>query len=309
MGVKEKKESEMKNIGFFPLLLFASIFFSICFPVFAIRIEEQSPSISVIVEEAAESLVRITVPVFSGKMPLDVNFHTGTGFVINRGHEQVNRKTVITAFHVIRKLKSETPVYISNKAGERLSFKRITHLSASDDLAVLEIEGYEGPSLELGTLPSSFELITLCTFWAAFKLTSLCDNNYTLGFLPRDDLTIMEGKLVQTDSREKEILVINGTNTVSLSGLSGGPMINDQGDVVGVAHRTNMGGYSEDGTIYIRGTSIDALRALLDQPELPLNTPENLIEEEIVILRTLSAQGDMKARLMLFLLWKLDNEI
>ena len=300
---------KMKNPGFF---LFCLLFFTsllIYFPVFASQTEEENPSVPVMVEEAAESLVSISVIIISEIIskdaekdaPFDMDFNNGTGFVIDGN-------TVITNFHVIRKFKSGSYILITSKTGKRFPFKRITHLSALDDLAVLEIEDYEGPSLKLGTLPSNIELIPLCTFWAHLGMTFLCDNNYTLGF-PENNFSTIKGKFIDNNFLEqKDILIISDTKIMDLSGMSGGPMVNDQGEIMGVVFKTNARS-SENEVAYLYGTPVDTLKELLDQPELPLDKPEDLIQEEIVKLKTLAEQGNTKAQTLLFLFWKHDNNL
>ena len=225
-----KRCPKVKNPDFFPVHLLFSIFLLICFPVLASQTDEESSSVPVMVGEAAQSLVRITVPFEAEttaarqkKMVSDIYFSIGTGFLIDE-------KTVITNFHIIQYFKSEMRLFITSQTDDPLLFKRITHLSAMDDLAVLEIENYKEPFLKLGTLPSNFKLIPLCTLWAAFQLTILCDDNYILGF-HQENFNTITGKLINNNFLgQNNISVINDIKMMDLSGMSGGPMVNDQGE-------------------------------------------------------------------------------
>ena len=71
--------------------------------------------------------------------------------------------------------------------------------------------------------------------------------------------------------------------------------MNDQEKVLGIMSR----GTSEMPHLF--GASSDALKALLDQPELPLDKPPGI---GFIKLKTLAQQGDIKAQTLLFLFWK-----
>ena len=73
----------------------------------------------------------------------------GTGFFIDQN-------TLVTNYHVIESLHSQHnkirffhPTF--HNPLKEIQFKRIKHLSALHDLAVLEVEGYEGLFLKLGS--------------------------------------------------------------------------------------------------------------------------------------------------------------
>ena len=96
------------------------------------------------IRQAETSLVEINI--FHEKWK-DKKIGGGTGFFL------LSKNKVVTNFHVISHLHSDRRVQIQNLQGDDLRFKRIIQLSALHDLAVLEVDGYKGPVLNLDPAP------------------------------------------------------------------------------------------------------------------------------------------------------------
>ena len=187
----------------------------------------------------------------------------GTGFVIKE-------KTVVTNFHY--------------QSGEELLFQRITHLSALDDLAVLEVENYKGPFLTLNPLSNIEEFLSggLCIF--SFKV--ICDNVYIPAF-PMGEFSEIEGKFIIS----LDALLLYSLETQfygELSGASGSPVLNEKGEVIGIFSSSNAND--------LFAIPVNILSALLQGPALPsTENPENLIREERAHLRVLVKQRNVRA--------------
>ena len=202
----------------------------------------------------------------------------GTGFVINE-------KIVVTSFHVLRKFESDIFFQIQNQSGEELSFKRITHLSVLDDLAVLEVEAYKGPFLTLNPLSNIEEFLRSRFCLLSFKV--ICDNVYIPAF-PMGDFSEIEGEGFRINQL-KDAYTLSTQFSGALSGASGGPVLNEQGEVIGIL----SGGTTND---YLFAIPVNILSALLQSPALPsAEEPKTLIREEMDYLRALFKQGNVRA--------------
>ena len=204
----------------------------------------------------------------------------GTGFFINQN-------TIVTNYHVVEFLNSEsTTIHFSSfifqsRVGKEIQFKRIKHLSALYDLAVLEVEGYEGAFLQLGSF--------------------LSNDIYTLGF-PMGEFCEIKGE----DIKQKDIRYFyeaSSSSYMDTRGTSGSPILNIQGKVIGVNYFVILFRELESTPAQIRiffaGTPSDYLSELLHEHELPLVKPEELIRAEMVNLKGLAKSGNAEAQYML----------
>ena len=207
----------------------------------------------------------------------------GTGFVT------MNEKTVVTNFHLFKWFESDIFIQVQNRFGEELLFVRATHFSALDDLAVLQVENYKGPSLTLHTLSNREEFLS--SVFCLFSFKMVCDNVYIPGF-PMGDFAEIEGQF-RFSLDDLSLYSLDTQFPGALSGASGSPVLNDQGEVIGILAK----GIDGEGGFAI---PVDNLNTLLQNPALSSTEKlETLIREERARLITLAKEGNMRALHML----------
>ena len=269
-------------------------FLFLTFPVCAVQEtlaneKEKEGLVPVEVEEVRPAVVKILI---SGKNNNDtlrenkqesynlVNSQSwiqtqGTGFIIHG-------KIVVTNFHLLRKFKSDISFQIHNQFGKEFPFKRVTHLSALDDLAVLEVGNDEGFSLTLQPLSDIDNFFSAGLCFLSFKMK--CDNIYIPAF-PMGDFIEIEGRFkINLD----DMYYLDTQFSGSTFGASGGPVLNEKGEVIGIFR-----GENDDDLLAV---PVDILIAWLQNPALPSTEKlENLINKEKAHLEALVAEGNMRA--------------
>lgn len=213
-------------------------------------------------ENAKKSIVQILLPTQYGIV-------TGTGFFIDE-------RTLVTNFHVIYPL-SEYPdsLRIYNLSGEEIPFKRIKKLTALYDLAVLEVERSGGEFLKLDSLNAS-------SYHRA----------YAIGFPGGRHFNTVKFNYIKQQGNYYDIM--QNYHFGYLKGLSGGPLLNAQGKVIGVIAGGSAGKGANAGGHAILST---VLSRLLKKPDLKsTQKPIEIIKEEIIRLQKLAKKGNKDAQ-------------
>ena len=206
----------------------------------------------------------------------------GTGFLIGDGF-------LATNFHVISESK-DLGFRIQTNSGVILPFLRIRHLSAIDDLAVLEVENPGLPHLEFAPPLKIDKEVHVLGFlesglFRKIRAKTLSGNRSQKLFL---SFLAPGGARIQKRSGNRlEYLLLSPPE--DMRGFSGGPIVNNQGELAGV-----FSDYSRD---IGSGASASRLRALLLETALPRDkSKKDLIIEEKARLLELAALGHAKAQ-------------
>lgn len=142
---------------------------------------------------------------------------SGTGFAISPDGY------IVTSSHVIQGADS---ILIENKAGLKFKVTEV-HRNADYDLTILKVE--DPAFAGFGKLPYTFKTAA----------SDLGERVYTLGF-PREDIVFGEGSLSSASGFEGD------TTSYQISiplnpGNSGGPLLDDKGNVIGVINGKQAG--------------------------------------------------------------------
>ena len=251
------------------------------------------------VVQAQHAIVKIII---SGPLTLRSQ---GTGFFIDQN-------TLVTNYHVIDSLHSQhTKIRFlhstfHNPLKEIIQFKKIKHLSALHDMAVLEVTGYKEPFLKLGS--------------------SLSEDIYTIGF-PIGEFKKIKGNSIK--QKDTDYFYKSTKSSLTLAGASGSPMLNIKGEVIGIFFASlilpKLSPLPKNDNLdftewrsrqwilntYLQAKPVQYLSQLLNTNELPLKKPEELIAEEDLNLKVLAQSGNKEAqfRTGVKLLYKEDFEL
>ncbi|QMU29744.1 S1C family serine protease [Adhaeribacter radiodurans] len=162
-------------------------------------------------------------PVRNSKADVRPASFSGTGFLLNADGY------FVTSYHVIKDADS---VYIENKKGLRYKVKEV-YKDKLHDLAILKIADSNFTSL--GYLPYAFKSSS----------ADLGEKVYTLGF-PREDMVYGEGSLSSRSGFEGDTTAYQISIPVN-PGNSGGPLIDSQGNLIGVISGKQIG---QEGTAF-----------------------------------------------------------
>ena len=187
---------------------------------------------------------------------------TGTGFFMK------DKNTLITSFQGIAALLNpKSSIQIHTRSGREIQFVRIKQQSALYDIAVLEVDGYEGSVLK--------------------ETSSSYNTVYVLGFNSSRLFHII-GENIQYHS--KDIYFSVDMSPMNFRGGAGGAPILDAGidGVDGIVQE-------RIGNFFI-GAYINHWRYLLNEPDLSEEkTPIQLIQEEISALKEQAEKGNKEA--------------
>ncbi|MGB4399685.1 MAG: serine protease [Daejeonella sp.] len=145
--------------------------------------------------------------------PLNPGQFGGTGFAIT------SNGYVVTNYHVV---KGADSIYVQNSAGESYKAKQI-YIDPTYDLAVLQI--IDPAFKDLAALPYTFKKSS----------SNVAEGVYTVGF-PKDDLVYNEGYVSSSNGYEGDTVAYQVSIPVN-PGNSGGPLLDNKGNVVGVINR------------------------------------------------------------------------
>ena len=158
----------------------------------------------------------------------------GSGIIV---HQQDNKYLVLTNQHVLRA--GEPPFTIQTADGEIYQGEVITPSTSSDDLAILSFisgDRYKSASIGNSARLQEGELVFAAGFPANLIDESRVTENST-SLQTRSDFNFTQGKVaVILDKPLQQGYQIGYTNHV-LKGMSGGPLLDRQGKVVGVNGR------------------------------------------------------------------------
>ena len=187
----------------------------------------------------------------------------GTGFFL------LSENSVATNFHLIAFAHSKRPVVIRNIWGDDLRFRRITHLSVMHDLAILEVEGYKGYVLNFDPSPDlKYEKVFIAGFPWGSGLKWIRGQN-------AEGRSPFRWSLFTEYTREDE-------------GFSGAPILTPQGDLAGIFFRSAGN--------FVSGIQNEPIYNLLQEEELPLKKPEELIRDEMDRLKEMARSGNGAAQ-------------
>ena len=211
----------------------------------------------------------------AGSEIVQIEFANGTlatGFFIDN-------QTLVTNFHAVTeedKLLSVDEMQIirvgQNSPDTSIKIIRIKALSALYDLALLEVEGYQGFSLDFGDL----------------YLTGI-EEMYMVGY-PKGEWRITQANHVQIKEKGYQFT----SNFFDMSGANGSPLLNTEGGVIGVMS-ASFGNYvSAVQGIYLQELQERALRI-----SEKIDSLEGLFREEMENINLLAYSGHTEAQYQL----------
>ena len=183
----------IKSISFIFLIF-------IYFPFYSIG-DTNSPGVQI----AQASVVQVTNPHGTA-----IGFYVGQNLLVTNYHVATDSNGVIPIdkFHIGQNTQSSVKV---------TGFKA---LSALYDLAVLEVKGYNGPSLSLGDLIENEKI-------------------YLFGY-PEGQSIKITGKNV----KQRGMNYIFSSDLYEMAGVSGSPLLNSKGQIIGIFHSLYAGSFS-----------------------------------------------------------------
>ena len=187
---------------------------------------EDPPSAEAIVEMVMPSIVAIRAETPSG-------VSAGTGFVVN------SSGVIVTNLHVIEGARRAA---IKLHSGEQYTKVMVASYDEGRDLAILRIPGFDLPALKLGNSDNVKVGSTAYAIGNPLGLEESVTRGIVSSIRVGDDGT----KVIQTDSAVSP-------------GNSGGPLINEDGEVIGIVTFKVRGGESLNFAV-----PINYARALLD---------------------------------------------
>ena len=145
--------------------------------------------------------------------PVNPGQFGGTGFAIT------SNGYIFTNYHVVKDADS---IYVQNSIGESYKAKQI-YINPTYDLAVLQI--IDPAFKDLAALPYTFKKSS----------SDVAESVYTVGF-PKDDLVYNAGYVSSMNGYEGDTVAYQVSIPVN-PGNSGGPLLDNRGNVVGIINR------------------------------------------------------------------------
>ena len=178
-----------------------------------------------------------------------------------------------TNAHVLSNILSQNPKNIKNtlakarifKKGKSYPIKSVKNISIVNDLALLEIEGFSGPFLEISASPLPRRVYIIG--FPQSRLRQIKANTFDF-YLSRDHYTLFPHILGD------EIL----------GGLSGSPVLNTDGQVMGIV--------SQSRPWYISGAKSLPLKQLMEKN--PITNIPQTIQKQMSSLLAKAKKGDKK---------------
>ena len=192
----------------------------------------------------------------------------GTGFFIDQ-------KTVVTNFYVVFPMNPNLPIYVENELG-KFQIKRVKHLSALHDLAVLEVETPERrmPFLERARPRKGSPF-------------------YIFGY-PSDEIH-SQGRYIEQRGADIILFANNISQNFVVGGAIGSPILNGQGKVVGILRIVAPN--------ILVGISVRHLEELLSQQPLTDESRRILVRNEFERAKELANEGNALAQFSMEQAW------
>ena len=152
----------------------------------------------------------------------------GSGFVVR--DQATDRPVLVTAYHVVKGFKPDlSNISVSTKGENSLKIKKILSHSRKLDLILFELESYEGSGLKLAKHPVYDKASIYTVGYPGFRLTQ--------------DAKLVPGTSFHRPAH-KTLAIITSLLNSALDGMSGSPILNSNGEVIGVFLSTHrMYGY------------------------------------------------------------------
>jgi len=214
------------------------------------------------VQQAQKAVVRI----------IDSDSGSGTGFFITPNTVVTNRHVVMT--EIIKGVK-EQDIHVENRS-MRIKVKRVKNSSEKNDLALLEVKKTSISPLEMMTDSNGIE----------------GERFYIVGHPDGGRLKILSAKATKEQERGTIFLYTDQMNF--LPGLSGSPILNGQGKVVGVLYAKA----SKEDKFNAIGIRVEYLKQLLGRKSFDwyIEEASNLNIQAINWLQRRAEKGDTRAK-------------
>jgi S1-C subfamily serine protease len=215
------------------------------------EVEELSKRVEVVEDKQVGFIKGVTNVIVKNTQKLLAPANTtGTAFALN------NKGYFITCLHVVHKCDS---IYIGNKSFDYAS-ARVVYTDTRMDIAILKLDSVALKDLTWKELPYAFKT----------SESDLAEKTFTLGY-PTSSIVYGEGT-ISSSSRMGDTAMYQVSIPVN-EGNSGGPLIDEQGNIVGVV---NSKKHNAEGTGYAAKSSYlaDLLKNIDDEElkkELTLN--------------------------------------
>ena len=153
---------------------------------------------------------------------IDFNKFFGSGFVVR---DQVTGKPILfTAYHVVKGFKPDlSEISVFTIRDKQLKIKRLLSYSKKLDLVLFELETYEGLGLKLAKHPIYDKASVYVLGYSGYKTTQQEQVRGTSFHLPT----------------HKTLTFITGSGGYVSGGMSGSPVLNSDGEVIGIYSKFN----------------------------------------------------------------------
>ena len=193
----------------------------------------------------------------------DKEIPRGTGFIINHNILVTSLHNVVNE-NGLYPLMSIKAAPVSEHEDKLLQVTGVKALSFLHDFILFEVEDYHGPSLSLGNLlPQENEV-------------------YAIGFPNNELQTVISNQV----SLLNETIYFPG-NTMYMGGISGGPVLNTYGEIIGIATTTSANYIGAIPSIHIQ----NLLNKLNSSPDIKLSG-EELFRQEMNRLHQLDTKNN-----------------